>query len=61
MTYACFFSILITLSGEVGLRDQVKVLVSGAPVTNALAQENGAAGYTPAAASAAYVSRELIA
>ena len=36
-----------------GLRDQVKILVGGAPVTHEFAAEIGADGYAPDAASAA--------
>ncbi|MHB1007134.1 MAG: cobalamin-dependent protein, partial [Chloroflexota bacterium] len=37
---------------EAGLRDQVKVLVGGAPVTQRYADEIGADGYAPDASSA---------
>ena len=36
-----------------GIRDQVKIMVGGAPVTDAFAQQIGADAYTPDAASAA--------
>lgn len=39
------------------LRDRVKVMVGGAPVTQAFADEIGADAYTPDAASAAEVAR----
>ena len=42
---------------EAGLRDQVKVMVGGAPVTQAFADEIGADTYTPDAATAAEVAR----
>lgn len=42
---------------EAGLRDQVKVMVGGAPVTQAFADEIGADAYTPDAATAAEVAR----
>ena len=45
---------------EAGLRDRVKVLIGGAPVTQAYAQEIGADGYAPDAASAADRAKELI-
>jgi 5-methyltetrahydrofolate--homocysteine methyltransferase len=38
-----------------GIRDQVKIMVGGAPVTEAYAKEIGADAYTPDAASAAEV------
>ncbi|MDR0709705.1 MAG: cobalamin-dependent protein [Spirochaetaceae bacterium] len=40
-----------------GLRDKVKVMVGGAPVTQTFADEIGADAYTPDAASAAEVCR----
>jgi corrinoid protein of di/trimethylamine methyltransferase len=42
-----------------GLRDQVKVLVGGAPVTNQYAQEIGADGYGESASSAVHLARRL--
>lgn len=42
---------------EVGLRDKVKVMVGGAPVTQAFADEIGADCYTLDAASAAQAAR----
>lgn len=42
---------------EAGLRDRVKVMVGGAPVTQAFADEIGADAYTPDAATAAEVAR----
>jgi len=45
---------------EAGLRDSVKIMVGGAPVTAAFAQEIGADGYAPDAASAVDVARELV-
>ena len=46
---------------EAGLRDQVKIMVGGAPVTEAFAQEIGADSFAPDAASAVEVSRGLVA
>ncbi len=43
-----------------GLRDQVKILVGGAPVTHEFAAEIGADGYAPDAASAADLAKQLI-
>ena len=40
-----------------GLRDKVKIMVGGAPVTQAFADEIGADSYTPDAATAAEVAR----
>ena len=42
-----------------GLRDKVKVMVGGAPVTQAFADEIGADSYTPDAATAAEVARSF--
>jgi 5-methyltetrahydrofolate--homocysteine methyltransferase len=42
---------------EAGLRDKVKVMVGGAPVTQSFADEIGADAYSPDAASAAEVCR----
>jgi 5-methyltetrahydrofolate--homocysteine methyltransferase len=40
-----------------GVRDKVKIMVGGAPVTQSFAEEIGADAYTPDAASAAQVAR----
>ena len=44
---------------EAGLRDTVKVMIGGAPVTTAFAEEIGADAYAPDAASAVDTAREL--
>jgi 5-methyltetrahydrofolate--homocysteine methyltransferase len=44
---------------EAGLREQVKIMVGGAPVTEAFAQEIGADAYAPDAASAVDAARAL--
>lgn len=44
---------------EAGLRNQVKVIIGGAPVTERFAREVGADGYAPDAASAVDVARSL--
>ena len=41
-------------------RDDVKVIIGGAPVTDSFAKEIGADGYSPDAAGAADVSKELL-
>ncbi len=41
-------------------RDQVKIMVGGAPVTDAFCQQIGADAYTPDAASAADKAAELL-
>ena len=45
---------------EAGLRDKVKVMVGGAPVTQAFADEVGADAYTPDAGAAAARAVELV-
>ena len=45
---------------EAGVRDQVKILVGGAPITAAFAEEIGADGYASNAASAVEKGKELI-
>ena len=44
-----------------GLRDTVKVMVGGAPVTQAFCDQIGADAYTPDAASAAEVAKSFVA
>ena len=44
-----------------GIRDQVKVMVGGAPVTQSFCDEIGADAYTPDAASAAEVAKSFVA
>jgi len=46
---------------EAGLRDSVKIMVGGAPVTAAFAEEIGADAYAPDAASAVDVARAMVA
>jgi 5-methyltetrahydrofolate--homocysteine methyltransferase len=46
---------------EAGIRDQVKIMVGGAPVTQGFADEIGADGYAPDAASAVDLARMLLA
>jgi 5-methyltetrahydrofolate--homocysteine methyltransferase len=46
---------------KAGLRDSVKVLVGGAPVTSAYARQIGADAYAPDAATAVDVARGLVA
>jgi 5-methyltetrahydrofolate--homocysteine methyltransferase len=44
-----------------GLRDKVKILVGGAPLTQTYADEIGADGYSPDAATAVDIANEMIA
>jgi 5-methyltetrahydrofolate--homocysteine methyltransferase len=46
---------------EAGLRDQVKIMVGGAPVTQSFADEIGADGFAPDAGSAAKLAKRLAA
>jgi 5-methyltetrahydrofolate--homocysteine methyltransferase len=46
---------------EAGIRDQVKVIIGGAPVTDAFAQQIGADAFAPDASSATRMVREIIA
>ncbi len=46
---------------EAGLRKSVKVIIGGAPVTDAYAKEIGADGYAPDAATAVDVARAMVA
>jgi len=43
-----------------GLNGKIKVMIGGAPVTQAFADEIGADGYAPDAASAADVAKKLV-
>jgi 5-methyltetrahydrofolate--homocysteine methyltransferase len=45
---------------EAGLRNHVKIMVGGAPVTEAFAREIGADGYAPDAGSAARLAKTLV-
>ena len=50
----------IDVLAEEGLRDKVKVIVGGAPISEEFAQEIGADGYAPDAASATELCKNLI-
>ena len=52
--------VIIEALKSAGLREQVKVLVGGAPITNDFAQESGADGYAPDAMQAAKAVQSLI-
>ena len=45
---------------EAGLRDEIKIMIGGAPVTAAFAKEIGADAYAPDAATAVDVARDLV-
>jgi 5-methyltetrahydrofolate--homocysteine methyltransferase len=46
---------------EAGLREKVKVMVGGAPVTQGFAEKIGADGFAPDASSATRKAKELLA
>jgi 5-methyltetrahydrofolate--homocysteine methyltransferase len=46
---------------EAGLRDQVRIVVGGAPITKSYADEIGADGYAEDASSAVRLVREVLA
>ncbi len=46
---------------QAGLKDQVKIMVGGAPVTQAFADEIGADGFAPDAGSASKLAKALVA
>ena len=46
---------------DAGVRDRVKVMIGGAPITQSYADEIGADGYAPDAASAVDTAQELLA
>ena len=52
-------SIIESLS-KAGLRDKVKVMVGGAPVSEGFAREIGADGYSDSANSAVIKAKELL-
>jgi 5-methyltetrahydrofolate--homocysteine methyltransferase len=46
---------------DAGLKEKVKIIVGGAPITQAYADEIGAHGYAEDAASAAELAKRIIA
>ncbi len=52
---------IVKAAEEAGLRDQVKIMVGGAPVTDSYCKSIGADTYAPDAASAADAALELLA
>ena len=50
----------VTLLNQQDFRSNIKVMVGGAPITQAFADEIGADAYTPDAASAAAKAKELV-
>ena len=53
--------VVIEALTEAGIRDQVKVLVGGAPITESYAKQVGADAYAPDASRAVSVAKSLIA
>ena len=51
---------VVTALKEAGLRDSVKVMIGGAPITDKYAHDIGADAYTPDAASAAARAKQLM-
>lgn len=51
---------VIKALSEAGIRDQVKVMVGGAPVTRSWAEEIGADGYAEDAMGAVQIARQLV-
>ena len=51
---------VVALAESEGIRDQVKILVGGAPITQAFCDEIGADAYTPDAAQAARVAVAML-
>ena len=45
---------------DAGIRDQIKVIIGGAPVTEAYAKQIGADGYSPDASQAVRVTNQLL-
>ena len=51
---------IVSLAESEGIRDKVKILVGGAPITQSFCQEIGADAYTDDAAQAARKALELL-
>ncbi|MBQ3373738.1 MAG: cobalamin-dependent protein, partial [Oscillospiraceae bacterium] len=51
---------VVRLAEEAGIRDQVKIMVGGAPITQGFCDEIGADAYTDDAGEAARVAVELL-
>lgn len=51
---------VISTLKDAGLRDQIKVMIGGAPVTQEYADKIGADGYAPDAASATKLAKSLV-
>ena len=51
---------MVEVAIEKGIRDRVKIMIGGAPVTQKYCTEIGADGYTSDAVSAAEMALELV-
>ncbi|MFC1859686.1 corrinoid protein [Thermodesulfobacteriota bacterium] len=51
---------IISAVTDSGLRDQIKIMVGGAPITQVFADEVGADGYAPDAGSAVRLAKSLV-
>jgi methanogenic corrinoid protein MtbC1 len=51
---------VVELLKESGIRDNVKVIIGGAPVTNEFAQVIGADGYSDNASAAVTLARNIV-
>jgi 5-methyltetrahydrofolate--homocysteine methyltransferase len=52
--------VVIDALAEAGLRDKVKIVIGGAPVTQEFSDRIGADGYAPDASQAVALSKRLI-
>lgn len=59
-TTMVYMKVVIDALQEAGIRDQVKIMVGGAPITRAFAAEIGADGTAPDAVTAADLARNLL-
>ena len=51
---------VVKLAEKEGIRDQVKIMVGGAPLTDGFAKKIGADAYTPDAATAAETAKAAV-
>lgn len=51
---------VVKAMGEAGIREKVKIMIGGAPITQSYADEIGADGYAPDAASAVDKAKEIL-
>jgi len=59
-TTMVYMKVVIDALQEAGIRDQVKIMVGGAPITRAFAAEIGADGTAPDAVTAADLAKNLL-